>query len=487
MKRVPRYIRTSSMQSDFGDKRYGRYRIRAGRSVLILVLAALAGCELSELDPGSQLIGCDRAAERTVITRDSHLDPSCVYTGGFEISTSNVTLDCREALIQGAEGTGNRGISIAAPEGTELTGVTVRSCRIEGFLNSIRVLREGFRSFERDEEYLHPTSNILLEKNIASQSRGVGIYVDAYVSDVTIRRNVVSQAGSAGIYLETGSRRNIIEQNLLANNGYRENGPNGQPFSLAGIDFWFWGVGREGIAVDGSYENTIRRNLFSGNSAGGLFLYKNCGEYPESPRYFERRFPSDRNLIEYNVFLSGRNGIWVGSRMGENTLPMECTDDAYISEPLRRVVLDYAADNTIRKNSFYDVTYAIRIEDDGNEVVENRFFGSDASKHAVIIGTPDRTSVLGLPVTGTILTNNTSEIVGNTSPYRWVHGHDQTVDEGNSALAGAVTLCEGEPPPRQPFIFAIAVAIAGPGGTPPDSIPDLTVPTVGALEPCLTP
>ncbi|MEZ5573865.1 MAG: right-handed parallel beta-helix repeat-containing protein [Halioglobus sp.] len=430
------------------------------------------------------MIGCDRADQRIEITSDSHLDPSCVYTGGFDISTSNVTLDCRRALIQAQGPTSLRGITIAAPENTALTGVTVRSCLVQGFLNNVRVLREGFRSFEPDEEYLYPTSEIVLEKNYFGQSHGVGVYIDAYVSGVTVRTNLIAETGSAGIYLETGSRQNTIEDNFIINNGFRENGPNGQPTILGGVDFWFWGVGREGIAVDGSYENTIRHNVLSGNSAGGIFLYKNCGEFPESPRYFERRFPSDRNLIEDNTFWGGRNGIWVGSRMGENTLPMECTDDAYILEPLRRVVLDYAADNTIRANVFQNVTYGIRVEDDGNRVIGNEFFGDAPGYHAVIIGTPDRTAVLGRPVTGTVLKNNSSHINGNKSPYRWVHGHEDTLDEGNSALGDNVELCEGETIPRQPLIFVIAAALAGPGGTAPDTTPDLTVPTLGALEEC---
>ena len=55
-------------------------------------------------------------------------------------------------------------------------------------------------------------------------------------------------------------------------------------------------------------------------------------------------------LIEGNTFLGGRNGVWVGSRMGENTLPMDCTDPAYVDEPARRVVLDRAADKYFRSN-----------------------------------------------------------------------------------------------------------------------------------------
>ena len=127
------------------------------------------------------------------------------------------------------------------------------------------------------------------------------------------------RAGSSGIYLETGSKQNLVERNHIDRNGFIENGAGGKAFSFLGADFWFWGVGREGISVDGSYENTIRSNVFSGNSAGGIFLYKNCGEYPDRnpDRWFERRDPADRNLIEDNLFFGGRNGIWVGSRMGE--------------------------------------------------------------------------------------------------------------------------------------------------------------------------
>ena len=132
-----------------------------------------------------------------------------------------------------------------------------------------------------------------------------------------------------------------------------------------------------------------------GNSAGGIFLYKNCGEYPDRPRYFERRDHADRNLIEGNTFLGGRNGVWVGSRMAENTLPMDCTDPAYVDQPARRVVLDHAADNVVRGNAFYDVTYGVRVEDDRTTVEGNTFAGSGPDRHAVIIGTPDRTDRAG--------------------------------------------------------------------------------------------
>ena len=82
---------------------------------------------------------------------------------------------------------------------------------------------------------------------------------------------------------------------------------------------------------------------------------------------------------------------------------MDCTDPAYIDEPRRRVVLDRANDNTVRGNRFVDVTYGIRVEDDGNASRRNVFEGATPDRHAVIVGTPLRTTVLDRPVTGTQL------------------------------------------------------------------------------------
>jgi hypothetical protein len=138
----------------------------------------------------------------------------------------------------------------------------------------------------------------------------------------------------------------------------------------------------------------------------------------------------------------------------------------------------------VRGNTFNDVTNAIRVEDDGNVVEGNTFNGDGPDHHAVIVGTPLRTTVLGLPVTGTQLLDNTSNIDGNEDPYRWVTGHAGTVESGNTALGQQAALCQGVEPPRSPFIFVIAVAPAGPGGGPPETTPDLTVPALGVLPPC---
>ncbi len=466
----------TSMQS-------GRPTRRLGVTLAMLCLAAGA-CQLAPPAAGSVLIGCDQAANRVAVTVTSHLDPTCTYTAGFDVTASNTTLDCQGATVRSAPGAGGVGIVVSAPVDTDLHDVTVRNCHVEGFLNSLKITRPGFRDLPAGGEYLDHLDRIVVEKSSFVGSRGVGVYVDGYVTGVTIQQNTIKGAGSSGIYLEGGSRGSVVTGNAILDNGYTENGPGGQAVSIGGTTLWFWGVGREGISVDGSYDNTISGNGFTGNSNGGVFLYKNCGEYPGSGRYFERRTHSDHNTISGNVFIGERNGVWVGSRMAENTLPMDCTDPAYIDETLRRVVLDYAKDNTVDGNTFDNVTYGVRVEDDDTKVLDNTFTGDSADHHAVLVGTPLRAQVLAQPVSGTVVQDNVSTITGNANPYRTIDGPINTVAGGNLALGAPTALCPGVEPPRQQFIFALAIAVAGPGGTAPATTPDLTVPVLGALPPC---
>lgn len=464
-------------------------RILAVVAALLGVLAvapAGAAGPVGPFDPpdvGSQLIGCDRAGARVTVTASSHLDPSCTYTAGFDITASDVVLDCQGALVSKV-GSGV-GIEISTSADTTMSGVTVRNCRVQGFLNSIRATRIGFRQLAAGHEFDHTLHDVVVEDSELSGSRGVGMYVDGYVSGVTLRNLDIHGAGSTGIYLEAGSKGNTVVDNDIHDNGFKENGPDGELYTLGGQQFRFWGTGREGLAIDGSFDNTVAGNRFAGNAAGGIFVYTNCGEYvTQNPgRWYERRYGAERNLIEGNRFEGGLNGVWVGSRMGENTYPMECSQPAYATGPVYRVVLDRAANNTVRGNTFDEVTYGVRVEDDGTTVVGNTFTASDDSHHAVVVGTRVRTAVLGRPVVGTTVQGNSSTIVGNRHPYRWVHGHEATTFDANTSLGQEVGLCEGRTLPYNALIFVLA-AVLEPVGSPPTPAPDLTVPTLGSLPPC---
>lgn len=387
-------------------------------------------------------------------------------------------LDCRNAQIHSADR--RFGILITAPAGKAVTNVTVRNCRVEGFLNNLRVTRRGFRRLAAGREYEHAFSNILIEDSAFLNSRGAGIFIDGYVTGVTLRRLHVEGSGSAGIYLEAGSKDNVIEHSRIVNNGYRQNGPRGQFHKVAGLNFWFWGTGREGLAVDGSRGNRIVNNYFTGNSAGAIFLYKNCGEYADRrpDTWFARRYGADGNLIEGNRIEREKNGVWIASRMGENTLFMDCSDPAY----LPGFVLDRARGNTVRANDFRDVNYGVRVEDDGNIIADNRFFGGDPAQQAVLIGTRWRTLALRRPVDATAVTGNHAQITGNPHPYRWIHGHTNTRYERNQSLGQTAGFCEGRRPPGNLFLFVVDFALADPAD-PPDGEPPL-IPPPDPLPPC---
>ncbi len=254
--------------------------------------------------PGSHLpvIACSAGPERVIVTVSSALDPSCTYTAGFDVTASGTTLDCRGAIIDGT-GRGGAGILVHAPAEADLADVTIRNCVVQGFLNSIRVTRDGFRSLTAGHEYDHGVTGVVIEGSKVGGSHGVGIYVDGYVTRTTIRHDVIDGAGSSGIYLEAGSADNVVEQNTIRNNGYIENGPGGQLVTFAGAQFRFWGIGREGISIDGSRRNQVIGNSFSGNSAGGVFLYTNCSEYVHQrpDTWFPRRYGADDNVISGNV------------------------------------------------------------------------------------------------------------------------------------------------------------------------------------------
>jgi hypothetical protein len=452
------------------------------------IAALLMACSLSVLgppsaaavDPGSQLITCDQADTRVDVTVSSHLDPACTWTRGVEILASNVTLDCQGARIAAPDR--RYGVYIHAPSDTPLTNITVRNCHIEGFLNNYHIEREGFRQLAEGVEYENGFDNITIENGTSLNSRGVGIFVNGYVEGVTIRNMHIEGAGSTGIYLEAGSKDGIVENNTIVNNGFGENGPAGGPRTVAGIDVWYWGTGREGLAIDGSRFNIVRNNTFRSNVAGGIFLYKNCGEFPESrpERWFHRRYGADGNVIENNTFIDEDNGVWIGSRMGENTFPMECSDPQY----LFGYSLDYADDNVVRDNVFQNVTFGVRVEDDGAVVTDNEFTSADAIDEAIVIGTRFRTTELSEPVDGTIVTGNSANIAGSPNPYRWIWGHTNTTFSDNTSLGRIVGLCEGVQPPVGPFVMTVAFIALEDPENPPNEIRELPLPEV--LPPCDT-
>ena len=449
-----------------------RARGLGAAAALLVAVAAGAACEpappviveapLPELvggepGPGSTLVGCDRAAEVVTVTGPTHLDPSCTYTGGFRVAASHATLDCRGARIEDPTGEASRGILVTTPADVPLTDVTVRNCVVVGFLNNVRVTREGFRSLPAgdESEYENGTAGIVLENSHLYSARGSGVFVDGFVTGVTLRDLEVAGAGSVGIYLEAGSKGNVVRDNRVHRNGFEDVYGEGVPFEVGGTRLRYHSTGREGLAIDGSRDNVVTGNVFGMNANGGVMLYKNCGEFAtERPeQWWTRPYGATGNLIEGNTFVVERHGVWVGSRMAENQVFMDCSDDAYVDEPLTVFHRDVADHNTVRGNEFLLVPYGVRVEDDATRVEGNTFTIGDPAHRSVVVGTRERTVRLGLPVTGTTVTGNATTAPDGTDAYVWIHGHEATTFAGNTTNGAEAPLGAGTQPPQDPFLM----------------------------------
>ena len=127
---------------------------------------------------------------------------------------SNVVLDCRGFQITGAGGTTEQyGISLSGKPGAEISGATVKGCRVSRFHRGIR---------------LHAASNSVVADNTATDNGdqrnhvGYGIDVSGGSHDNVIENNRVQRNADEGIHIGTGSYKNRFAGNTSTDN-YREN------------------------------------------------------------------------------------------------------------------------------------------------------------------------------------------------------------------------------------------------------------------------
>lgn len=433
-------------------------------ALTVLLAVLVTGCLVPPTVPGPSgppgpvpTVGCDRAAEHLVLTTSVRLDARCAYTGGIEISTSGVTLDCRGAHVSAPPvDPWPWGVLVHADASVPLHDITVRNCTVSGFATDVMVRRDGAEELDEAHQYDTPFDRIRIEDNRILDATRDGIYLEWGVTGTAIRRNEVAGSAAVGLYFNPGATRNVVEGNRFHGNGFGDVRPDGLPFDLGGVTFRYLSTGREAIAIDGAYGNLIRDNDIRGNSSGGIFLYRNCGEYSTVNR---RWWGSDRNLIVGNRIEDEAYGVWVASRQAENQWFMECADPAYVEGPYRRVHLDHAEGNAIRANTFVEVGTGVRVEDDGNRIEGNRFRSSTATDQAVVLGTQLRTEVLGRPVADTVVQANDAAIAGNDQPFVWAYGQAGTIDRANRSGGRPSSVVAGTAPALGPFLFVVRVWI----------------------------
>jgi parallel beta-helix repeat protein len=137
---------------------------------------------------------------------------------------------------------------------------------------------------------------------------------------------------------------------------------------------------RELIAIDGSSHNIIRDCQFYNTEAGGIFLYRNCGE-----RGVIRHRKPQHNMIIRNMFVCDDNNffsepmIWLGSREGNRCYCFKDPDYPFGSSLDNG---DFAYDNIIDKNVFINgyPKNKIRINRGNNMISGNTFDGEKADQ-----------------------------------------------------------------------------------------------------------
>lgn len=319
------------------------------------------------------------------------LDPSCTYTKTMNINNSNTEVDCGGAILDGG-GTEKIGVYINS-KGRPLSNVTVKNCVVKNYTKSGVLITSGIPNHKRSNDHeinyrASPTKVTLDHMNIEG-SGSVGVFFHSYVTNSTLSNSTVSLSKGAGIYLEQSSKRNTISNNLIEKNG-QWHGQTGQ---------------REGLAIDSSAENVIRGNRFIDNWAGGVYLYKNCGENFNSEKSVIRWQPSDYNVIENNLFYGEKVGIWVASRQSVNLLKSDCGDKPMDTEG--KYYQDYANNNSILNNKFCKNKTYIRVEGDYNKIKGN--VSDKASGQWITEPKTMKEKLTGKPTLGNEIANNRYE------------------------------------------------------------------------------
>jgi parallel beta-helix repeat protein len=378
---------------------------------MLYSITAFAQPESSAHTPPSHPV-CDLPSP---IAGKQELNSACVYRGRVLIQTSNTELDCKGATID-ASGLSGDALVI---KGRGLRDIKVQDCIVlnsEG--NGIRVgsdlrPRDLDRLFPQAARYEAVPRNILIKDIIVKDAERSGIYLNAYVHDVAISNVRVEGAGGVAIYLDQSTRNITIEESVFRQNGF---GTERAPRKKASY--------REGLAIDSSAQNTIRRNYFEGNAAGGIFLYKNCHERASTkPDSVPRWQSAGDNLIEENRFFDEPVGIWVASRQSRNLSAWDCGDTPYA----KGFYLDSAKGNRIIRNDFVNVRKGLLIEDDETLMLENTV---SANSSCIDIGTKQRSLILHAPVIGSSLIRNRCTLKSGEG-YVFKYGATHSKFEGN--------------------------------------------------------
>ena len=275
-------------------------------------------------------------------------------TGHGLIVKSNVVLDCRGFQITGLGGASEQyGISLSGKPGAEISGATVKGCRVSRFHRGIR---------------LRAASSNLITGNTASDNGdqdkhvGYGIDVSGGSHNNILENNRVHGNADEGIHIGTGSHKNRFTGNTSADN-HRENlyllSADGNVFvrntwGPGGVNSLYLKDSSGNLFDDNTFRGHTARvvgdardNQFTNNTFTGAALhfqpYKGTPRSPSNNRVTGGAITDTPECVR---FTSARGNVVDGTDLGacqtavRSESPSGASDNTLVGAPSAAIVLD---------------------------------------------------------------------------------------------------------------------------------------------------
>lgn len=307
---------------------------------------------------------------------------SCTIKNRIRIQSSDITLDCNGATIDGSAFSFNDraiGISILNNSSNQEThNVLIKNCKIHQMYEGVRIgwynsvtsrYNQGIGMDDTAMLNSGPKRN-RLENIIITESRIRGVFIGDHSSENELVNSSIVGSKAMAVYLEFGSRGNRMIGNEFIANGLGDSGNAIWP--------------REAVSIDSSAYNTLQDNVFKSNGEGSIFLYKNCWENArlsgndDMPRIQYSNF----NSILNNKFFDEKVAVWIASRQDRNLVNFKCGDSLIkekSSDPSPKFYEDFARSNLIYGNLFQNSILngtSVKVQDNDNIIAGNQFIRS---------------------------------------------------------------------------------------------------------------
>lgn len=361
------------------------------RAIFPLMVAALVPAETSAHAPTDcdaprdmPPSDCPASGACIEITDDYQLKPTCDYQDfKFYITESGsesdpLVFDCRGSTLRGSHSV-KTAINMHSHEnGTQqVRHVVVQNCNIDGYENGIKTYlvetpdtKEEIKSTYRALFYdplaqdaamaaIHTrlrelaTQHIRFDNVHVRNAANSGLYLYPYSHHIVFRNGSARNNGKTGVYLDASSRRNTIRDSDISNNG------------------------REGIAIDSSALNYVLNNRMVSNRGGAVRLYRNFWE-KEAEGHRPRAQHAFGNIISGNEMRGPDSRypvpvIHIGYRQSKKSKAGAWSDPVFLYHDDHRHYRENAELNLITDNTIAAYTFGIKVYDDNNSIVGNRF------------------------------------------------------------------------------------------------------------------